>query len=207
MTKTLRITDSAGRVLENIEFSGECNISFTDEAGHLRHRNRIVNGGFGKFKISNYLYYDLVVKLVNKFKELKHIDYRSILFLVDEMWEPGSAKRNWIAKTSKANAQLKASWGYYYIIEIRQHYTDQMDDAQVVALIYHELKHIGKGGELNDHDIEDWENMIATLGKDWMAENTSIPNILDDDFAYWSNLRKSGMQINFFDNVVPIGRG
>lgn len=207
MSKTLRITDSAGRVLENIEFSGECNISFTDETGYLSHRNKIVNGGFGKWRISNYLYYDLVIKLVNKFKELKHIDYRSILFLVDEMWEPGSAKRNWIAKTSKANAQLKASWGYYYIIEIRQHYTEQMDDAQVVALIYHELKHIGKAGELNDHDIEEWENMIATLGKDWMAENTSIPNILDDDFVYWSNLRKSGMQINFFDNVVPIGRG
>lgn len=207
MSKTLRIMDSAGRVVENIEFSGECNISFTDNEGHLRHRNRIINGDFGKFRISNYLYYPLVKKLIAKFKELEHIHYHQILFLVDEMWEPGSAKRNWMAKASKANAQLKASWGYDYIIEIRQHYTDHMDDAQVVALIYHELKHIGTAGELNEHDIEDFENMIATLGKDWMAENTSIPNILDDDFAYWSNLRKSGMQVNFFDNFELIRGG
>lgn len=207
MSKILKITDELGRELEHIEFSGECNISYTDEQGYIKHRNRIANGTFGKWQIRNYLYYPLVKKLIGKFKELNHIHYSKILFLVDEYWEPGSAARNWIAKTSKANAQLRESWGYDYIIEIRQYYTEKMDDAQVVALIYHELRHIGAGGELKDHDIEDWDNMIATLGKDWAQNEISIPNILDDDFAYWSNLRKAGMQISFYDNLAPTKRG
>lgn len=205
--KRLIVTDELGRELEYIEFSGECNISYTDHDGFLKNRNRIINGDFGKWRIANYLYYPVVKKLIGKFKELDHIDYGRILFLVDEYWEPGGAARNWIAKTSKANAQLKVAWGYNYTIEIRQYYTEKMDDAQVVALIYHELRHIGTAGDLRDHDVEDWDNMLATLGKDWAEENTSIPNILEDDFAYWSNLRKSGMQISFYDKLTPEKRG
>jgi hypothetical protein len=49
--------------------------------------------------------------------------------------------------------------------------------------------------------------MVATLGANWATTRANIPNILDDDFDEWDELRKAGTQISIFDSkVVSIGK-
>lgn len=92
------------------------------------------------------------------------------------------------------NKQFKAMTGYYWVIETKNWYTKDMSREQIVALMYHELRHIGRLGELVPHNIEDWSNMIATLGTDWATSKSDIDDILADDFK-WDELRKAGTQM------------
>ncbi len=92
-------------------------------------------------------------------------------------------------------------------MEMKNYYTSRMSAEQVVALVYHELRHIDEDGDLVKHDIEDWDSMVATLGKDWNSTKAEILDLLDDEFPGWDSLRRSGKQISMFDttsNVVPI---
>lgn len=85
-------------------------------------------------------------------------------------WEkPDSTKprRYWQARISKANKQFSDMSGYGYILETRNYYIEKMTREQIIALIYHVLRHIDKWRDLQPHDIENWDNMVATLGKDW----------------------------------------
>jgi hypothetical protein len=58
---------------------------------------------------------------------------------------------------------------------------------QYVALIYHELRHIGRDGKLMHHDIEDWSKMISALGIDWSSHRDDFPDLLDD-YVDWDQL-------------------
>jgi hypothetical protein len=93
--------------------------------------------------------------------------------------------------------------GYEYVLETRQWYTKDMSREQMVALIFHELKHIDIDGGILHHDIEDWDCMVATLGSDWAGTRAKIADILADDFE-WEELRKVGTQVSIFDNVTPM---
>ncbi len=84
-----------------------------------------------------------------------------------------------------------------------------MSKEQVIATVYHELRHIDTDGDIKPHDVEDWDNMVATLGKNWAETKSSIINLLDDEFPGWNELRKAGQQINIFEaaeNVISINR-
>lgn len=147
--------------------------------------------------IMNYRYRPIAEKLVEKFRELRHINVKKILFIEDTEWEPtATAKRPWKARISKANKQLEAMTGYEYVLETRKHYTGNMQDAQLVALIYHELRHIDVDGNLNKHDIEDWGNIVATLGVDWSTTIAQIPNILDHEFDGWREMPGRTQQLS-----------
>jgi len=129
------------------------------------------------------------------------------LFLEDTNWiKPDNNKHQWIAKISNASKQLTEYTGYWYVLETRGYYLDNMSREQVIAVLYHELRHIDFGGELIPHDIEDWSNMVATLGAEWHSTETSITNILDDEFKGWNELRKAGKQISIYDNVVLMSK-
>ena len=78
------------------------------------------------------------------------------------------------------------------------HYIERMSQEQIIALIYHELRHIGPDGDLRDHDIEDWDNMVATLGKDWNSTKAEVKDLLSDDFI-WRSLEPTGKQLNLFN--------
>ncbi|CAH2213217.1 protein of unknown function [Tepidibacter aestuarii] len=97
-------------------------------------------------------------------------------------WEPGTSKQPWMVKIKKANKEIQYMLGYEYVLETRNYYIERMNTSQIVGILYHELRHIDKEGDLINHDIEDWGNMVATLGKDWATTQESIQNILDDDF-------------------------
>lgn len=202
--KIIVINDDTGENLEEIKFSGGYTITVTnfEDGGELRHIRKLDNGKLDeRWWIKNYFYRPIAEKLVLKFKELKHIKPQKILFIEDMIFESKSGKVTWIAKIGKTNKHFKALTGYEYICQIRNYYVERMSKEQIVALIYHELRHINTDGELIKHDIEDWNNMIATLGTDWATTEAEIKNILEDDFD-WEELRGNNRQLNMFDDKV-----
>ena len=65
--------------------------------------------------------------------------------------------------------------------------TAAMDESQMVALVYHELRRIGPEGEILAPDVHDWWQLIQGLGRKWFYPDTSCPNLLDDD-VNWKKL-------------------
>lgn len=206
MKRNIKVTDlDTGEVLNNVDFIGGYNITYSrfDDDGRLKHIRNLDNGKYDSRNwIKNDIYRPVAFKLVTKFEELKHIRPEKILFLEDMDWTPGA--NSWIARISKANKQMKQMVGYEYVLETRNYYTKNMSKEQIVALVFHELRHIDGDGNLKQHDVEDWGDMIATLGVDWATTKGDIINILDDDFEEWDRLRKAGNQISMFENVVPM---
>ncbi|WP_129600594.1 putative metallopeptidase [Anaerophilus nitritogenes] len=205
MKKELRVMDQdTGEVLEDVVFDGGYNITFTNlsDGGSLKNIRKLDNGKFGDRQwIKNYRYRPIAERLVEKFEEISHVKPRLILFLEDTEWEPGTAKQPWIAQTKLANKQLQRMTGYQYIIETREYYTEKMQVEQLAALLYHELRHIDKDGSILKHDVEDWSNLVATLGKDWATTQATIKNILDEEFEQWNELEPVAKQLNMFNGL------
>jgi hypothetical protein len=44
----------------------------------------------------------------------------------------------------------------------------------VIGVVYHELRHIDVDGALLKHDIEDWSDMVRTLGENWATSKANI---------------------------------
>lgn len=145
----------------------------------------------GKFLINNS-YRPIAEALVAKYKELKHIHVDSILFI--ENTEDRKKKNN---KTVYAQVSLmQEKWNdiiyqttgihFDFMMEIYKVNISAMSRAQIIALIYHELRHIGPGGEILSHDIEEWITMVEKLGLDWGTTKASIPNILEEGIDWES---------------------
>lgn len=203
--KKLQITNKdTGEILEEQEFSGGYHVIFSnlDDMGTLRHIRKLDNARFGdKHWIKNWIYRPIAKKLVNKFPEIKHIKPKNILFIEDMEWEKPESlkpKRHWQARISKANKQFSDMSGYDYILETRNYFIERMSREQIVALIYHELRHIDQCGDLQPHDIEDWDNIIATLGKDWSTTQAEIKNLIEDDI-FWEELEPAAKQLDIFE--------
>jgi len=124
--------------------------------------------------------------LVAKYPELKHIQVERILFVADTT---GSGKNKDKKKLAQIGA-MPAKWTEILHQITRQWYTWLMEfyamncnglRQQYVALVYHELRHIGVDGRPCAHDIEDWQEMINALGIDWGAqrdEDEEFPDLL-----------------------------
>ena len=150
-----------------------------------------VNEFTGKFLI-NESYRPIAQTLVKKYEELKHIAVDSILFVEDTE----SVKK---AKGQIIFAQISTipeKWSdivyqtsgqpFDYLLEIFKINTAMMSREQIVALIYHELRHIGTDGSIKGHDIEDWTNMVEKLGLDWANTKGSIPDLLAEGIDWES---------------------
>lgn len=215
MSKIIKILNLyTGEVILDREIDGDFQLQFTQntDSGQIHRIGMIDNGRFGdKHWIKNYYFRPIAQKLVDKFDEIKHIHPQRILFLENTAWSPGkgSTKKTWIARICKANQWLMETWGYHYIMELKSFFMEKMSKEQVIATVYHELRHIDTDGDIKPHDVEDWDNMVATLGKNWAETKSSIINLLDDEFPGWNELRKAGQQINIFEaaeNVISINR-
>ncbi len=205
MNRRLIIIDKdTGKEVERLDFTGGYNIAVANlhDSGEIKFIRTLDNGKYDeRHWIKNYLYRPIAEKLVAKFPEISHIKPSKILFIEDTEWERGIAKQPWIGQIKKSNKQLESMTGYEYVMEIRSYFTDKMSKAQIIALIYHEIRHIHQDGSVLKHDIEDWSNMVTTLGKDWATTDHVIENILDDDFEGWDDLRKAGKQISMFEGL------
>lgn len=145
----------------------------------------------GKYKI-NENYRPIAEALFAKYKELKYVPVKNILFI--ENTEDKRKKNNSIvyAQISKMPSKFEeiiyqvTQKHFEYMLEIFKENTREMSREQVIALIYHELKHIqlvqtsdGPKIDIVRHEVEDWLNMVEKLGLNWASTRGSLPDLLD----------------------------
>ena len=75
-----------------------------------------------------------------------------------------------------------------------------MAKEQIVALVYHELRHVDPDGNMKHHDVEDWVEMVDKLGPNWADTKARIPNLLDMDIN-WDNIKS---QPNLFESYTKL---
>jgi predicted metallopeptidase len=151
-----------------------------------------VNEFNGKYKI-NENYRPIAEALVKKFEELKHVPVKNILFI--ENMEDKRKKNNAIvyAQISKVPGKWEeiifqvAGKHFDYMLEVLKENTIHMSREQIVALIYHELRHIqivtkkdGRDLDIVAHDVEEWLNMAEKLGLNWQSTLSQVPDLLAD---------------------------
>ncbi|MGL5676825.1 MAG: putative metallopeptidase [Cellulosilyticaceae bacterium] len=202
MKRILVEDQKTGDILTDVTFSGQYNITYTDDydGGKMRMIKTIENGKYGdNHWIKNMWYKPIALRLADKFRELKHVPINRILFIEDINYEDtGKAKDPWMARCKKANKDFMEMTGYEYIIETRSWYIERMQPEQVAALIYHELMHIDTDGNLRKHSIEDWGHLVASLGHDWATTKATIKDILDESFEGWSSMPTVATQLTLF---------
>jgi len=153
----------------------------------------------GKFKINDF-YRPIAAALQEKFKkELQWVPVKNILFIENQEDEKKKNNKIVCAQISKvpekwADIVYQITGKHYeYMMEIFRENIGHMNREQIVALIYHELRHIqlipGDAPKIGlvGHDVEDWQEMIEKLGAGWNATLTEIPDLLDKDVT-WENI-------------------
>ncbi|HWQ42804.1 MAG TPA: putative metallopeptidase [Desulfosporosinus sp.] len=150
----------------------------------------------GKYKI-NEDYRPIAEALKAKFKELEYVPVKNILFI--ENTEDERKKNNSIvyAQISKMPGKWEdiiyqvTQKHFEYMLEIFKENTIMMSREQIVALIYHELRHIqlvkskdGPKVDIVSHEVEDWLNMVEKLGLNWASTKGSIPDLLDENINW-----------------------
>ena len=147
------------------------------------------------YEICNTKIRPIAEALIKKYRELAHIDVDKILFIVNHK-SAGSKRHVTLAHTAKMPPkwtellyQLGAC-SYFYVMEFYAKTTATMDESQMVALVYHELRRIGPEGEILAPDINEWYPMRMCLGRKWFYPDNTCPNLLDDGVD-WKKLMGS----------------
>lgn len=153
----------------------------------------------GKYKI-NEGYRPIAAALKEKFKELEYVPVDNIIFIDNTetkkkknnsivFAQVGKIPDKWIDIIYQFTGKL-----YRFMIEVFKENTAEMSREQMVALIYHELRHIQlvqkrNGPEISivSHEVNDWINMIEGLGLDWNHTTEDIPDLLDET-VNWDNI-------------------
>ena len=152
----------------------------------------------GKFKI-NENYRPIAKSLKAKFDELMYVPVTNILFI--ENLEDERKKNNSIvhAQISKVPAKWEeiiyqvTGKHFDFMMEIFKENIQHMSREQIVALIYHELRHIqlvqtkdGSKIDIVSHEVEDWINMVEKLGLNWATTKGQIYDLLDESINWES---------------------
>ncbi len=146
----------------------------------------------GEGYMINESYRTIAEALKSKFKELERVPVKNILFLDNLTQKKNSGGKTVFADVSKIPGKwqhiLEQTTGFYFefMLTVYQRNTANMSRAQIVALIYHELRHI-QNGELVGHDIEDWHEMHSKLGHNWATTMGDIPDLLSDSVD-WNSI-------------------
>jgi predicted metallopeptidase len=152
----------------------------------------------GKYKI-NEDYRPMTEALKTKFKELEYVPVKNILFIENTEDKRKKGNKTIYAQISKMPPKFEeiiyqVTGKYFeYMLEIFKENTILMSREQIIALIYHELKHIqlvqkkdGPEIDIVGHDVEDWLNMVEKLGLNWASTRGQIPDLLDENINWES---------------------
>ncbi|CCO08252.1 putative metallopeptidase [Desulforamulus hydrothermalis] len=164
----------------------------------------VVDEWNGKYVI-NDAYRPIAEALVCKFEELKHVPVKAILFIDNTEGTGKSMNKIKYAQIGKVPEKWQeiiyqvTGRTFQYFMEIFKRNIREMSREQIIALVYHELRHIDYDGGLKHHDIEDWSEMVYGLGLNWSSTKTVIPDLLAEGID-WSNINEMGQQKLFKDN-------
>jgi uncharacterized protein YqiB (DUF1249 family) len=154
----------------------------------------------GEYSI-NEAYRPIAEHLKEKFEELEHVPVDSILFIDRQETKQKRANKTVCAQVSKVPTRFQAiiyqltGYTFTFMIEVFKANTAYMTRPQIVALLYHEMRHIqlvvtdsGADIKIVGHDIEDWTQMVEKLGVNWNSEKQQIPNLLDNSITDWDSI-------------------
>lgn len=136
------------------------------------------------YEICNNRIKPLADDLIKKYEELRHIDVNKILFVVNHK-SAGSKKTVTLARTSRVPEKWRdvlyqlGACSYFYIVEFFGKTTACLDENQMIALVYRELRRIGPEGQIVTPDIHDWWQVLMGLGRHWFYPDSTCPNLLE----------------------------
>ena len=158
----------------------------------------MVDSTEGAYEICSSRIKPLAEALIRKYDELRHIEVDRILFLLNRR-SAGSKKRVVLAKTTKVPPKWQeilhqlGSMGFTCIMEFYEKTTACLDENQMVALVYRELRKIGREGDVAPPDVHEWWNVLEGLGRCWFYPNQTCPNLLDENVD-WRKLMGSAYE-------------
>lgn len=178
----------------------------------MEEKKLVVVDEYGGEYLINDAYRPIANQLQEKFEELQYVSVESILFI--DRQEKKQKHGNKIVYAQISTIPTKFQQIIYqltgrvfsYTIQIFKANTEHMTREQIVALLYHEMRHIqlviterSTSIKIVGHDIEDWSLMVEKLGVDWDQPKQKIPNILDDSITDWDSIE--GKQTMIFENL------
>jgi predicted metallopeptidase len=135
----------------------------------------------------NESYREIATRLVDKFKDVRHVCVGSIAFVDNEDGKGQSKGKTVYARISTIPEKLQPllkDKAQQYVIEVFKVSTMDFSREQLVLAIYHELKHIALDGNLVGHDVEEWNSVLATVGAGWTETRMSLPDLLGEGFDW-----------------------
>ena len=156
------------------------------------------------YEIVNSRVAPVAEKLVKKYDELSHIRVNDIMFIVNHKTS-GGKKRITLARTRKIPDKWRdlvfqlGSSAYSHMIEFIGKTTATLDENQITALIYRELRMIDTEGGIVLPDTNDWWTVIAGLGRHWFYPDSSCPDLLDEK-TDWKSLHMKAYFAELHEN-------
>lgn len=144
------------------------------------------------FEICNSRMRPLADELIKKYEELRHLDASKILFVVNHK-SAGSKKTLVLARTSRVPERWRdvlfqlGACSFFHMVEFYGKTTSCLDENQMVALLYRELRRIGPEGQILTPDVHDWWQVLMGLGRYWFYPDSTCPNLLDENVD-WKKL-------------------
>lgn len=160
----------------------------------------VVDEWNGKYLINEH-YRPIAEKLAEKFRELQYAPVNNILFIDNADDKRKVGHKLVFAQISKFPGRWQeiihqmTGKQFAFMIEFFKENMHGMSREQVIAVIYHELRHIQLTTDgdvpkidLVGHEIDDFVNMIEKLGANWATTRTRIPDLLDDTITNWDDI-------------------
>lgn len=126
----------------------------------------------------------LADQIINKFPELQIIpEYDIKIGYVLSQEKPSGTKVKY-ADCEKVKVKHQAWLPYDFIITFYEPNTELLSENQKKILMLHELKHVGigeKGLKLEEHDREDFADILKRYGIDWNIYGEEVLDILGED--------------------------
>ncbi len=144
----------------------------------------------------NESYRPIALALQKKFEELKDAPIKNILFVDNLNSKKKAGSKVVFAEIGKIPGKWQdvlyqtTALYFEFMLTVYRENIANMSRAQIVALIYHELRHIRRdefGNKIVGHDIEDWHEMHSKLGHNWATTMGDIPDLLSDSVD-WNSI-------------------
>ena len=126
----------------------------------------------------------LAEQIIARFPELSIIPEYGIRigYVLSQEQPPGSKVK--YADCEKVKVKYRAWLPWDFIITFYEPNTELLSENQKKILMLHELKHIGigeKGLKLEEHDREDFADILKRYGIDWNCYEENVIDILSED--------------------------
>jgi predicted metallopeptidase len=112
-------------------------------------------------------------RLIKKFRELGYISVDEILFLSEKRLQPNALARCY----NLSNHPIGYFTDKMFCIVFYESLMHYMSEEQRILLMFHELKHIGRNGKMNEHSVQDFRE-ILDIDTHWSDRGVKVPNLL-----------------------------